>query len=648
MLTSFVSFFEFWELFYDNLVFSIKVFICLLTLILSSLFIYLLSIKKRKILANEVLICFYLSIGILSSIVSLIKHFILFFNIVKYELAICSVDRFSVPFMTTLSLIFTLVVSFNRYVAVKKKHFYARLFNPVTLKRFLLILASLSLFVNSPFILACSKNTVFNFLGDKDIFYMFVLHLFLFIGSILSIAVAYSGTSKFFTHSFLAPFRDWKVLHQKVVSSGRESAPDSHRGQKTSHGIRIRESGNSWTTSPRRMSSQEPNQAIDPVITNLPLSIPKIVIEDCSFSDRHVIGKDRNQTDVGGSFDDSHQSDVRISSHNCSNISSAQIAVDVEEQRETFTSVEVYANTECSSYLFSASIQRSESIPIMDPSKSKPLSMDVNSSTVASSKITTPESPNSTTDSAVYQLHRLNNLVGLINIRNDQGFDSDEIQLSIPDLQSRSLTCISSPEVLQRVPKLSHGNWPGDMEQYAQGAYSSSDSTLVGNPETHLNKRGSWLNPLEIIARVRFASMLFQSSQCETAPGDMRRGSLSNEGQLDEDADAGESGTSSMSSVQSRVKRKRDVKRKRQKNEKHKVTFSLFCVCLLSLAVITTQIVAQFVSVLESAVLRNLTKYLTDASEVLFILHFSVCCLFYVYCNSYLHKRLKSICRRIK
>ena len=177
------------------------------TFLLNSVFLYILTTRARLHEANELLVLSNLFIAIFGSILITLKSISVFQSDYFWNFTSCSIQTFTFPFFETLSSLFVLCLSVNRFIAVKSSDFYYKLFNRNFLIRTITVLVLFSFLVALIFTLF----ECLNFFSMK--FSFFVFKAVLYLSCLLSVFITYRRLDCHFNHPFLAPLSDWTILH---------------------------------------------------------------------------------------------------------------------------------------------------------------------------------------------------------------------------------------------------------------------------------------------------------------------------------------------------------------------------------------------------------------------------------------------------
>ena len=179
-----------------------------------------------------------------------------------------------------------------------------------------------------------------------------------------------------------------------------------------------------------------------------------------------------------------------------------------------------------------------------------------------------------------------------------------------------------------------------DESKLARGNRSSCTCADLGfESSCCCSKHHSLLRPLDSIFRVRFASLIFGSVGKNNKSVAQNPTKAVVEKHHDDDEAFWTSSSKNSCSWPNTAKRIR-----RNRHGRHKVTFSFFCISMVFLAIHTPRIVLEFLEIfhlVEHIFSRDIFNQMLKWCEIMYLMHFNLCCVFYVYCNRHLYKAFR-------
>ena len=598
----------------------LKQFFGFIAFLINLLLFVMFAIKKKR-MASEILICVNALLEMLICAVVLIKTQLSEYLLSLSDSALCSFELFPYTFLTTMSFLLVITISVNRYVAVKKSWKYQTWFSVPIVTRWLIIMTVMVLVHSTPELFLCYELS--DWLAQVYPDYWLISRVVIVGVCWISLYAVYKGISNYFAHSFLAPLYNPKILHSDDAKSEPNPAePMEPRGENAVNNCSFLGKGNQRETANAKSKSRRPT-----VITLAAMSEHR--------KTRHVSGT--NEGMAGPAL----FMETRITEPNNNAMCKAELS-----NQEYFSPVDVHTeNGVVKTGSNDAELQNQTREPLLASSQNanNASHIQICSTCLCEYRVgykrcicTFMSEKKMFSEGQRMGLHEqtppLSNKENIFNADSNEkmtelNFDHDktyaqrQVEHRPSDGASSSLSFDSSvPKISLELPPDS--NSPD--RKFRSPYLRSPDATPVF---VHGEVVGSYDDISEMSNR----------NASENNESDER-----NETELPNGT--AHNGKVSRVAIQ-RMKMKKALKRRKLKNQKHKVTFSLFMVCLLYLVIVLPQLVLQVVNYIFSKDFVSPSDLLQiyTISETIYMLNFIINPLLYFYCSSYLCKQLDAI-----
>ena len=533
---------------------SLKRFLGVLACIFN-LILFIMFALKKKLMASEILICANALLEFLICIVVLVKTELSNFLINFFsQKLLCTFEYFPYTFLTTMSFLLVITISFNRYVAVKMSWKYQTWFSVSHVVRWLVAMTSFVLIHSSPEVLICFELS--DWLSEFYPRYWLMSRVFLVSVCWASLYAVYKGISNYFAHSFLAPLYNPKILHSRESYKPAANSADKQEnainaGMAADTKLKMEDVTKNGSSN--GATKAEANEQISTrVVVDFPLEQREETIIDKKFrANSHENFASEDELTVDKSVRARQKLSINLPIEHSSKCISDPFEL-VTNRKRKMSTVERKAalSRVCSEYRSSQNTSQISINVIEDPEK-----------------------------------------------ESENGIDSRCKKLS--EISVGQFSVYSAMSI---------------NEEYCMTHGSTNDILLDSNK----------------------SEAVYES--CEKV--NLKKGKSK---ESDSAQPNGEKRASRLSKHQAKIKKA--LKRKKSRNQKHKVTFSLFIVCLLYVVIVLPQLILQVVNYFSSSevISPQVVLQIYAMTETVYLLNFVINPLLYFFCSSYLCKQFKQI-----
>ena len=548
------------------------------------------SVKKKR-MASEVLICCNALLEMCICAVVLIKTA---FSKILLEILsqsmLCSFEFFPYTFLTTMSFLLVITISVNRYVAVKKSWKYQSWFSVRIVTRWLIIMTLLVLAHSLPELVICFGLS--DWLNEMYPNYWLISRVILVLLCWMSLYAVYKGISNYFAHSFLAPLYNPMILHsddnKSDPSPNAVISPDSKRQNPTEK----QDCSRKYTTN-AMLAPLEPNAR---KCTGISMDGQKrssfsenLLKSDLKQTKSHSPNEENPKLSDAGLHRQMLSSKVEV--HFCKE---ELYSIDTNKL-ELGISKRTYSVSGLPSLHLSGAIDEKFSCACDSYAKQCNCTGTFRTQiTTCIQELVAEDVKETAVDSAIEYSRDIEHRISECSVGScEMNAQKDYLDVNVGAAHPRLSLDSTRSTLTSFYPSENSGD---DISMASNRNSADSKNEKEGFQRTRTEAKGS--RPVGRFSRV-----------------------------------AGSRGKTM----------KKALKRRRLRNQKHKVTFSLFMVCLLYLVIVLPQLLLQVLNYFSSVVSPTVVLKIYAITETIYMLNFIINPLLYFYCSSYLCKKINSL-----